>query len=94
LPTEALVTSAQNLVTAAYDYLAGELEFAALYDAALDLDERGLGTESLPRRLAGLVLLAEGEEAAGAYTHEDTRRRIAGLLREEAIAGLRGRGMA
>lgn len=86
--------SPEGLVEVAYDYLGGRAEFAALYEAALDFEESAAPADSLPRRLADLVLIAEGEEAAGAYTRDETRMRIAGLLREEAIAGLHGRGVA
>ncbi len=83
------MSSPEEVLTVAYDYLGGRRPFADLYDAALTFEKREARADSLAARLADLVLLAEGEEAAGAYARDETRMRIAELLREEAIASLR-----
>jgi hypothetical protein len=80
--------TSDDLVSIAFDYLAGRAAFPELYAMALEL-EPALPPGDLPSRLAGEVILAEAEEHSASRTREDTRRRIADLLKAEALRGMR-----
>ena len=80
--------TSDDLVSVAFDYLAGRAAFPELYALSLEL-EPALPADSLPARLAGEVILAEAEEHSGSRTREDTRRRIADLLKAETLRSIR-----
>lgn len=80
-----------ELLRAAYDYLAGRTSFGELYDIALTLS-LGLfekDPESLLSRLAAHVIHAEVLDRDRLLTPEEIRGEIADLLKGEALTHLR-----
>ncbi|MCH8100871.1 MAG: hypothetical protein IIB74_10600 [Proteobacteria bacterium] len=88
------MSSSDDLVSAAYDYLSGRRAFADLYAIVAEADFRLFSDdpEGLPSRLSGAIMLAEGEEAQGAHSPGATRERIADVLREAALESLASAG--
>lgn len=88
------MSSPDDLVSAAYDYLSGRRAFADLYAIATELDFQLFSDdpEGLPAQLSGAIMLTEGEEAQGAHSRAATRERIADVLREAALESLASAG--
>jgi hypothetical protein len=86
--------AAKDLVSAAYDYLAGRLDFRELYALAVEVDPSLFfeDAESFPARLSGLVLHAKALQDDGLMSPEEIRSEVMEILKDEALLHMQEAG--